>query len=212
MRIDVQGVIVPNDDAWIYDWFDMDHTAPRDVGKAIEQAKAANEQLDVYINSGGGDVFSGSEIYAALRAYNGAVRIHVTGIAASAASVIAMAGESDIAPTAQIMVHNVSTTTSGDYRDMEKSSEILQQANRAMAAAYVDKTGMPETDALDMMDAETWLTAAEAVAYGLIDEIAENQNDTARMVASVGDMLPTSVITKMKHEQQELLEYFGTED
>ena len=212
MRIDVQGVIVPNDDAWIYDWFDMDHTAPRDVGKAIEQAKAANEQLDVYINSGGGDVFSGSEIYAALRAYNGAVRIHVTGIAASAASVIAMAGESDIAPTAQIMVHNVSTTTSGDYRDMEKSSEILQQANRAMAAAYVDKTGMPETDALDMMDAETWLTAAEAVAYGLIDEIAENQNDTARMVASVGDMLPTSVIAKMKHEQQELLEYFGTED
>ena len=66
MRIDVKGVIVPNDDAWIYDYFEMDNTCPKKVGERID--KANGESLDVFINSGGGDVFAGSEIYSALRA------------------------------------------------------------------------------------------------------------------------------------------------
>lgn len=199
MRIDVKGVIVPNDDAWIYDWFEMDNTCPKKVNDLID--KANGESLDVYINSGGGDVFAGSEIYSALRSYPGGVNIHVVGIAASAASVIAMAGRSDISPTAMLMVHNVSSGAQGDYHAMDKQSDILQTANKAVAAAYCEKTAMSEADVLKMMDKETWLTAAQAVERGLIDSISTPQN--LQLVADIGGILPRAVIDKLKNELRE---------
>lgn len=195
MRIDIKGTIIPNDYAWIYDYLEWDYTAPKTVQVIID--KANGEQLDVYIDSGGGDIFAGSAIYSALRSYKGAVKIHVTGLAASAASVIACAGESDIAPTAMVMVHNVSTETHGDYHDMDKSSETLKKANKAIAAAYVEKTGMSEEEALALMDAETWLPAKEAVEKGLIDKIADAQN--IRLTASTAGLIPQSVMDKLRN-------------
>lgn len=213
MKIDIKGAIVPNDDAWIYDWFGETYTSPKNVSAALEEANG--EDVDIEINSGGGDVFAGSEIYAAIRAYPGTVNIHVVGLAASAASVIACAAKSDIAPTAQMMVHNVSTWAAGNYHDMDHASSMLKQANRAIAAAYVEKSGMSEKDALDLMDAETWITAQDAVDYGLIDKIAGSQNSvqdedaSVRLAASVGGMLPPSVINKMQKRKQALLDYFS---
>lgn len=213
MKIDIKGAIVPNDDAWIYDWFGETYTSPKNVSAALEEANG--EDVDIEINSGGGDVFAGSEIYAAIRAYPGTVSIHVVGLAASAASVIACAAKSDIAPTAQMMVHNVSTWAVGNYHDMDHASNMLKQANRAIAAAYVEKSGMSEKDALDLMDAETWITAQDAVDYGLIDKIAGSQNSvqdedaSVRLAASVGGMLPPSVINKMQKRKQALLDYFS---
>lgn len=213
MKIDIKGAIVPNDDAWIYDWFGETYTSPKNVSAALEEANG--EDVDIEINSGGGDVFAGSEIYAAIRAYPGTVSIHVVGLAASAASVIACAAKSDIAPTAQMMVHNVSTWAAGNYHDMDHASDMLKQANRAIAAAYVEKSGMSEKDALDLMDAETWITAQDAVDYGLIDKIAGSQNSdqdedaSVRLAASVGGMLPPSVINKMQKRKQALLDYFS---
>lgn len=195
MRIDIKGAIIPNDYAWIYDFLEWDYAAPKSVQTVIDNANG--EQLDVYIDSGGGDIFAGSAIYSALRSYKGTVKIHVVGLAASAASVIACAGESDIAPTAMVMVHNVSTETQGDYHDMDKSSETLKKANKAIAAAYVEKTGMSEDEALALMDAETWLPAAEAVEKGLIDKIADVQN--VRLVASTVKLIPQSVMDKLKN-------------
>lgn len=196
MRIDIKGTIVSSDDAWIYEWFGIEHTNPKAVNELI--ANANGEELDVYINSGGGDIFAGSEIYSALRGYKGTVNIHIVGLAASAASVIMCAGKSDISPTAMVMVHNVSANTRGDYHVMDKSSEVLQKANKTIAAAYVAKTGMTEVEALEMMDKETWLTAHEAVEKGLIDKIAENQN--LQLVASYGgQLLPQSVIDKIRN-------------
>ena len=162
MRIDIKGTIISNDDKWIYELFEYDNTSPNDVIKAIDQANG--EPLEVYINSGGGDIFAGSEIYSALRSYKGEVNIHVVGFAASAASVIACAGKSDISPTAMFMVHNVSGRAQGDYHVMDKSSDVLRTANKSIAAAYMAKTGMSEKEALAMMDQETWLTAQQAVA------------------------------------------------
>lgn len=196
MKIDIKGVIVSNDDKWIYEWFGYEATSPNDVIEAIDQAKG--EPLEVYINSGGGEVFAGSEIYAALRGYKGKVNIHVVGFAASAASVIACAGKSDISPTAMVMVHNVSAGVRGDYHVMDKESEILQKANKAIAAAYMAKTGMTEQEALEIMDQETWLTAQEAVDKGLIDEIAGSQN--LKLVAAYqSPLLPQSVIDKVRN-------------
>lgn len=217
MKINVKGTVIPDEYAWIYDWFGEPYVSPSAVNAALEEADG--EDVDVYINSGGGDVFAGSEIYSAIRDYEGNVKIHVVGLAASAASVIACAAKSDITPTGQVMVHNVSTYTAGDYHQMDKTSNILKQANRAIAAAYTSKTEMTEKEALNLMDTETWLTASDAVAWGLIDEISENHNannsgndsgeDDIRMAAAAGRMIPASVIDKMLAKQQELVEYFA---
>jgi len=95
----------------------------------------------------------------------------VQGLAASAASVIAMAGYCEISPTALMMVHNVSSNASGDYHVMEHQADVLKTANKTIAAAYVAKTGMSEADALAMMDKETWVDAQQAVELKLADEV-----------------------------------------
>lgn len=196
MRIDIKGTIVSNDDKWVYEWFGMDATSPKDVITAINTANG--QAVEVYINSGGGEIFAGSEIYTALKEYKGEVDIYVTGLAASAASVIAMARRSHISPTAMLMVHNVSTYAGGDYRDMDKMSDTLQQANKAIASAYMQKSGMSEKDALAMMDKETWLTSQQAVEKGLIDSV---MFENTQLVASFNSgMLPKSVIDKIRNE------------
>lgn len=198
MRIDVKGTIIPSEDKWVYDWLGYDSTSPNDINQALE--KANGERVDVYINSGGGDVFAGSEIYSALREYSGNVKIHITGIAASAASVIACAGKSEMSPTAQFMVHNVSASgTNGDYHAFDKTSEILQNANEAIAAAYVEKTKMSKEDALNLMDKETWLTAEKALEYGFVDEISQNKN--LQLSASMCNLIPQSLIDKLNEKR-----------
>ena len=184
MRLNIYGDIVPNDDAWIYDFLEMDCTCPSRVAAALEDAKG--QPVDVYINSGGGDIFAGSEIYSALRSYTGQATLHVVGLAASAASVIACAGRCLISPTAMMMVHNVSGTFGGDCHDMDKAAELLRQANSAIAAAYVAKTGMTEEEALAMMDHETWITAKQAVEHKLADGLEPPASQPAQMTAAVG--------------------------
>ena len=107
MDIDIKGDIISDDYAWIYDWLGYSYTSPSTVVNKIKEANG--EDLDIKINSPGGDVFSASEIYSELRAYKGNVNIKIIGLAASAASVISMAGYSSMSPTAQLMVHNVSS-------------------------------------------------------------------------------------------------------
>ena len=153
MKIGIKGVIVSNDDKWIYEWFEMDATCPRDVENEIE--KANGEDLDIIINSVGGDVFAGSEIYTMLMGYKGGVVVKIVGVAASAASIIAMAGEKIlISPTAEMMIHNVTSRVSGDYRDFEHESNVLRDYNSTIANAYMIKTGMDKDELLAMMDEE----------------------------------------------------------
>ena len=202
--INIKGPIIPSDEVRIYDWLGIECTNPKAVNDAIK--KANGEKLDVYINSGGGDIFVGSEIYEALRSYKGDVKIHVVGLAASAASVIACARESEIAPTAMMMVHNVSSYAEGDYRDMNHQAEVLEKANKIIAAAYVEKTGMAEAEALKMMDHETWLTAQDAVEKGICNKISEahqaqTNSNPLRLAASYNSgMLPKSVIDKIRNQ------------
>lgn len=200
MRIDVNGVIVSNDDAWIYDFYEIENITPKAIKDKISQAKG--EKLDIYINSGGGDLFAGMEIYSEMREYSGQIQIHVQSIAGSAASIIAMAGQSEISPTAQIMIHNVSIYgVNGDYHDMDKASEILQGLNKSIAQAYIDKTGKSEKEILAMLDKETWLTAQEAVKQGFIDKISVSKN--LQIAASTTGLLPLEVINKMRNQRAE---------
>lgn len=196
-KINIKGPIVSNSDAWIYEWFGIEATSPQKVNDALE--KANGEDIEVEINSGGGSVFAGSEIYTALKDYKGYVTVKIVGLAASAASVIAMAGDKVMmSPTAQIMIHNVSTYTSGDYRDMEHSAEVLKSANNTIANAYRLKTGKTQEELLTLMDNETWMTAQKAKELGFIDEIMfEEQQLVANY--SYSGLLPPEVINKVRN-------------
>lgn len=191
--VNVSGTIVKNDDAPVYEWLEMDYTAPSSFDEAI----ASGEDLIVNINSVGGDTFAGEEIYTRLMMYPGNVTVNVLGLAASAASVIAMGGDKvNISPAGQIMIHNTSIAQFGDYRDMDKASEILKKTNNSLANAYVRKTGKNMDEVLSMMDAETWLTADEAVEHGFADAVIGEQNDI-QLVASSANVLPRKVINKI---------------
>ncbi|MBM7698678.1 head maturation protease, ClpP-related [Kurthia huakuii] len=194
MKLEVMGAIISNDDKWIYDWLDMDSTSPKDI---VNSLPSTNEDLDVIINSGGGDVYAGSEIYTALKEYPGKVNIKIVGIAASAASVIAMAGHVTISPTAQIMIHNVSSFVAGDNRAMQHEADVLKGFNESIASAYVDKTNQPLDDILELMNKETWLTAQQAVELGFADEVMFSEN-APKLVATTGGGLSPEVINRMK--------------
>ncbi|AKL95007.1 phage protein [Clostridium aceticum] len=196
-RIEIKGTIVSNDDKWIYEWLEMDATSPRDVSNAIE--KANGEDLELEINSGGGSVFAGSEIYTLLKDYQGNVTAKILGIAASAASVIAMAAKTiKISPTAQIMIHNVSSRAWGDYRDMQQQSEVLKNYNTSIANAYRLKTNMDENQLLELMNKETWLNAQQAKELGFADEIMFD--DANQLVAGINtSVLPQEVVNKIRN-------------
>ena len=171
-EIDVRGDIISNDDKWIYDWLEWDSTCPADIRGALD-SKPENERLTVRINSGGGSVLAGQEIYSMLFGRDD-VDIDIQSMAGSAASVIAMANRSEISPVAMIMIHNVSMYgAAGDYHDMQKNVEILKQMNSALAQAYVAKTGKAEEEILKLMDRETWITANQALEMGFVDKITD---------------------------------------
>lgn len=173
-RVAVKGVIVNNSDYPVYEWMDIEATCPKIIHDQLAEANGQNVEVD--INSGGGDVFAGSEIYSALRAYSlngGHVGVNIVGLAASAASVIAMAGNVvRITPVGQIMIHNAHINgASGDYRDMNHMSGVLKNVNQTLANAYRLKTGKTEGELLTMLDDETWLTPEQAIRHGFVDEI-----------------------------------------
>lgn len=195
--IQIKGAIIRNSDKDIYDWVGIEATAPRDVELALADANGLD--VDVVINSGGGDVYSGSEMFTLLKAYKGTVRVQIVGIAASAASVIAMAGDViSMSPTAQMMIHNVSTVIEGDYRDFEKEAEVLRSHNESIANAYMLKTGKSKEELLAMMDKESYFNAREAKEAGLIDEIMFS-NDTKLVASMQNGMIPETIINKMRN-------------
>lgn len=204
MKIDIKGPIVSNDDLWIYEWFEIDATSPGMVHDALKKANGSD--VEVHINSGGGSVFDGSEIYTALKDYEGNVTVKIVGLAASAASVIAMAGDKVLmSPTSQMMIHNASVLAAGDYRDMEHTAEVLKNVNKTIANAYHIKSGLSDEELLELMNKETWFTPQQALDKGLIDEIMFDQN--YQLVASFNSgVLPREVIEKVKNaKMNELL-------
>lgn len=176
--IGIKGEIVPSGNEWLYEWYGLEATSPKMVEKALNEANG--KDVTIKINSGGGSVFAGYEIYNSLRTYRGNVTIEIHGLCASIASVIAMAGKCKMSPLSQMMIHNVSASTRGDYRDMEHSVEVLKKANETIANAYMMKTKLPKNEFYKLMDKETWFTADEALRLGLVDEIMYSDNSNEK--------------------------------
>lgn len=197
-RIKIAGTIVLNDYKEFYDVFGMESTAPSDVIDALPEN---GEDVVIEINSYGGYVDAGNQIYTELLKYKGNVIVDVI-MAGSAASIIAMAGDTvRMLPVGQIMIHNVSSATSGDYRDMDKMSDILQTSNSALANAYVQKTGLSKDEVLELMDVETWLDADDAVTYGFADEVIKTNEEQPVLVASHAPIIPEEVIKGLQNKQ-----------
>lgn len=196
LRVNIKGVIIPNDYKWFYDWLEMESTCPNDVEKVLNEANG--KPVEVYINSPGGIIDVGSEIYTMLRAYKGDVKIYIVGEACSAASVIATARYCEMSPTALMMVHCVWTTAGGNHSAFEHVAEMLRTADKSIASAYMAKTGMSEEEVIAMMDHETWLTAEQAKEKGLIDAIMFENEEPIRVVASTFALPSVEQMEKVK--------------
>ena len=129
--------------------------------------------ITVFISSPGGDVIAASEIYTALKEYKGHVTVMVDGVAASAASVIAMAGDTvKMAPTAYLMIHRAGTVAWGNVDDLDEAARQLREIDDGIILAYQTRSHLTRDELLDLMQKESWLNARTALDYGLIDEIA----------------------------------------
>ena len=136
------------------------------------ELKQHTGDVTVWINSPGGDVFAAAQIYTMLRNHPGKVTVKIHGIAASAASVVAMAGDTTlISPVGMLMIHNPSTMAAGEKKDMEQAIAVLEEVKESILNAYAAKTGLSRNRLAKMMDAETWLNANEAMRLGFVDGI-----------------------------------------
>ncbi len=149
-------------------WLDDDVT-PALFKSDLESGEG---DITVWINSPGGDCFAAAEIYNMLLSYKGKVTVKIDGLAASAASVIAMAGDKVIvSPVSMIMIHNPATVAMGDHNDMTKAIEMLDEVKNSIINAYATKTGLSRNKLSKLMEDETWMDAGKAVELHFADEI-----------------------------------------
>ena len=149
-------------------WFDDDVTPQL----FKDELNAGSGDITVWINSPGGDCVAAAQIYNMLTQYKGNVTVKIDGIAASAASVIAMAGNTVLmSPVSMMMIHNPATVAFGDHAEMQKAIDMLAEVKESIINAYVIKTGLSRSKLSHLMDAETWMDANKAVELGFADDI-----------------------------------------
>lgn len=188
-RINLKGPLIANNSQEVYDYYGMEAASAKSI---IEKLPEDNSDIILEVNSNGGLVTVGSEIYTALRNYKGKVTAEITGMAASAASVAVMGADKVVmSPTAQMMVHKaLFNWVAGNSDDLDKASNALKSSDKAIVNAYVAKTGLPEGEIMDLMKNETFMSAQDAVEKGFADEVMSFE-----AVASIDNqMLPQAVI------------------
>lgn len=152
-------------------WFD-DEITPQ---MFAEQLFSGSGEVVIWINSPGGDCIAASRIYTMLMDYQGHITVKIDGIAASAASVIAMAGTKILmAPTALMMIHNPMTIAFGDHTDMQKAISLLEEVKESIINAYEIKTNLSRVKLGCLMDSETWMNVHKAIELGFADELLED--------------------------------------
>lgn len=169
-QLAISGVIAP--DSWVED----------DVSPQVFQDELNESQgpIDLWLNSPGGDCVAASRIYTMLMNYPNDVNVKIDGMAASAASVIAMAGTTvSMAPTAMLMIHNPLTIVGGQKKDLDQAAQMLSETKESIINAYELKTNLPRAKISTMMDDETWMNVNKAIELGFADAmLGDNKNVT----------------------------------
>lgn len=185
-------------------WFDDDITP----AMFKEELFSGSGPVTIWLNSPGGDCFAASQIYAMLMDYKGPVTVKIDGIAASAASVIAMAGTDVLmAPTAMMMIHNPATIAVGDHKDMEKAIDMLEEVKNSIINAYELRTGQNRKTLSKMMDEETWMNAMKAIDLGFADgliidsKLQESAEAYSFSASNAEKVLINKITEKVKPEE-----------
>lgn len=175
------AIATSHSDGTLESWYD-DEVTPKQFKNELF---SADGDITIWINSPGGDCIAAAQIYNMLMDYKGQVTVKIDGIAASAASVIAMAGTKVLmSPTSLLMIHNPLTVAIGDSEEMQKAISMLDEVKESIINAYEIKTSLPRAKLSKLMDAETWLNANKALELGFADDImfkdksSENQTAT----------------------------------
>ena len=167
-------------------WFDDDVTPQL----FKDELNSGSGDITVWINSPGGDCVAAAQIYNMLMDYKGNVTVKIDGIAASAASVIAMAGTKVlVSPVSMLMIHNPMTAAFGNSDEMQKAIEMLGSVKDSIINAYEIKTGLSRAKLSHLVDAETWMDANKAVELGFADEIMQRSTETENVAAPTVSML-----------------------
>ena len=174
-------------------WFDDDVTP----ALFKEELTSADGDITVWINSPGGDCVAAAQIYNMLMDYHGAVTVKIDGIAASAASVIAMAGTRVLAsPVSMMMIHNPATVAFGDSAEMERAIGMLAEVKESIINAYEIKTGLSRAKISRLMDTETWMDARKAVELGFADDILSRDAGTLDVEDMTSPVMFSDVIVQ----------------
>lgn len=185
-------------------WFDDDVT-PQMFRNELFSGKGP---ITLWINSPGGDCIAASQVYAMLMDYPDEVTVKIDGIAASAASVIAMAGTKVLmAPTALMMIHNPATITMGDHEDMKRAIEMLDEVKESIINAYEIKTGVSRIKLSHLMDAETWMNANKAIELGFADDVLKDEKQsepTFSAYAFSRKAVATNLLNKMAEKTKSI--------
>ena len=171
-------------------WFDDDITPKL----FREELMAGSGDITVWLNSPGGDCVAAAQIYNMLMDYKGSVTVKIDGIAASAASVIAMAGTKVLmSPVSMMFIHNPMMAALGNSDEMQKAIEMLQEVKESIINAYEIKTGLSRAKLSHLMDAETWMDANKAVELGFADGILQRSNETENIALPTASMMYSRV-------------------
>lgn len=194
----MKGVVVPNDYKDVFDWMNQDSFSPSSIQDQLEDANG--EDITLEINSPGGYVDAGSEIYTALKEYPGKVTANIVGQACSAASWIALAANYvAMSPTAQMMIHRASGIAQGNVDDVNAQANALNELDQSFVDLYAKRTGKSKDEIYDMMKSNTWMNAKTAKENGFIDEIMFENEAPAVVNAAGGLVLNDQMMSKIKN-------------
>ena len=195
----MNGEVIPSDYADVYDYLGYENINPKTVKQALSDADGSDVTLE--INSPGGYVDAGSEIYTALKEYQGQVTAKITGQACSAASWIALAADRvEMSPTAQMMIHRASTMSIGNSDDLASDLNALNSLDKSFVDLYSQRTGLDAQEVYRLMCNTTWMNAKEAVDKGFADEIMFQNDKKPALVNADGSLsVKPDTINKIKN-------------
>ena len=189
----INGTIA--EDSWV-----DDEVTPQVFQDELSQGKGP---IDLWLNSPGGDCVAASRIYTMLMNYPDDVNVKIDGIAASAASVIAMAGTKvSMAPTAMIMIHNPLTIVGGQKEDLDQAAQMLAETKESIINAYELKTNLPREKISAMMDDETWMNVNKAIELGFADDMLGQNKDITDCYSYSDKQSDLVVLNKLKRTSQ----------
>lgn len=199
VTIQMNGEVIPSDYADVYDYLGYENINPKAIKQALNEANGSDVELE--INSPGGYVDAGSEIYTALKEYQGQVIAKITGHACSAASWIALAADRvEMSPTAQMMIHRASTMSIGNSDDLASDLDALNSLDKSFVDLYSQRTGLDAQEVYRLMCNTTWMNAKEAVDKGFADEIMFQNDKKPALVNADGSLsVKPDTINKIKN-------------